>query len=555
MSASSSKTQIFLAGRAFAYLPVYLAAKQKVETHLSDGSTLRWDDAFVIFNTPPKKFLTDRHDDDDRHGDRGCLYAIAKAAQNDQPAIGICDPCEIPVAGLSDELVVVGGLIRHACFWCLADPSMEAADDPRSLQAEHITLHDRAYSNGHYVGKEIARQVAEFHGHNVNEYFGTLGLVVDGALYLVKQNHQRVAAVSASILSTALAHGTGELRYAFPAHNLDRFQNFLTTGLVVSRKFLRDDRFRASVRLLLLGLIFANRYLTASREGSINFILDECRTNNFNDERMLHQAEVHKNIIYRKEKTYLAPLEKVTRSNAEFIYKKLISERNLYSPDCEITEQQWKNGCFGKEREELSDVWPKFEKIVERSILKEAQDEYNSKIALKQDHQQKHKENPFYICVFSIYLLIYTYGYFFVFSIWEEFFVFTSFLAVSILALFKSFPPNMFNLVISNKRRYQVTIALIAVHTLLFVFTFVIIILSSMAGDYNGSCYAPSNYDVLNRLFYFCSCASEKYLGPFLYALGAIQTGLGLISYPYIKQESRTSGRLSWLSRLLTRDG
>ena len=367
------QTQIVLAADAVAYLPFFVANDLKPQIKVS-GGLLSWDEAFLRYTTEPQNTLSTLPPAESRTGDVGCLNAVINAWETDKRAwIAICDPCEIPMLRDSSKLVVVGGLIKRACFWCVADDHVGGASDPRQLAIQNLAIHEPGLATGYQIGHYVAKLRAPI---KPLVYTGPFGLVVDGAAWLSSEEGQMtgVAAVTASVLSAALAEQEKLFRIRFALHEMEEFTDFLTTGFVVHKEALKDDLFRDHLRLLLYGTILASKMLKQSPASAMEYIRRFCRRNDrFVEERLLDSAKVEGSRIVPKTIKPSKPTA-VKESTVRRVHE-LLFDSDLYSCDGEITDSQWQSACFGDRK--VQGDWPPLLDFYRPAVLFEAQREFN----------------------------------------------------------------------------------------------------------------------------------------------------------------------------------
>lgn len=359
------KPRIVQAADAVAYLPLYVAEQSTIALDYPDGE-LNWENAFdPPFRSPPDEFLTGIVGESRRTGDQGCLNAIRNAWSSKTPLIGICDPCNIVDF---QDLVMVGGFINRACFWCLADVNVPDASRPEKLEVSHLFVHERGFLTGHRIGEDVIRRLPKDRHGQAEIVTGTFELLIDGAIWQKAQEPQsKVAAISASILSCVLAEGRG-FRIAFPLHSLPNYGDFLTTAIVVHREALKHRDVRRAVALLLRSLS-----VTQVHAGMMGYTVNElCRLCNvegrFQSERKIDCAQVLNRAVVPKEGAATAPLPDVSQQQAKAVWRAL---QHLYSGDCDISETAWSNALklrengSGAGKHKLSDFF-------DRSIFEEA---------------------------------------------------------------------------------------------------------------------------------------------------------------------------------------
>ena len=153
------RPRIVQAADAVAYLPLYVAEDLQVSLPRAGRDPLRWEDAFgEPCRSPPEEFLGNVKADSHRRGDLGCVRAICAAADADQPLIGICDP--LAVEKHEQELAIIGGLIKRACFWCLTDKDSKARNVD-ALHVDSLFVHDSNFLTGEAIGRAVADRLPE----------------------------------------------------------------------------------------------------------------------------------------------------------------------------------------------------------------------------------------------------------------------------------------------------------------------------------------------------------------------------------------------------------
>lgn len=358
-----NKPQIVQAADAVAYLPLYVAERGRYELALEDGTHLGWDDAFdPPFRSPPEEYLQGVVGETRRTGDLGCLAAIEQAWRLHQvPLIGICDPCSI-VDFHKDSLVIVGGFIRRACFWCLTDDVRVRR--PEDLSVSHLFIHEPGFETGHKIGREFYEAISKRAGGPPDTIQGVFELLIDGAVWLKRnKSESSIAAISASILSCVLATKNG-FNIAFPLYELEKYHEFLSTAIVVHREAIekRED-VRRALTLLLLSLKDSTRSVT-NRSDTIEEILRLTDgTNRFANERLIDCARVQDKAVIRIAEDKSSTLAPVSASQARAVWESL---RPLYSTDCSISETEWQNAWHARGR--IVDT-PKLDSYFDRSII------------------------------------------------------------------------------------------------------------------------------------------------------------------------------------------
>lgn len=344
-----------------------------------EGTSSRgnWGDQFTHFSTASAALLPRDLEDEERTGDRVVLHELLHAWDSrGQASIGVCDPCEIPLLNEDDrnKLVLVGGLIRRACFWCLGDDSLKGGTWPDGMTVDHLAIHEPG-STGHYIGKDLAGRLHSTKGARPTIYEGRIDLVVDGAIYLREvDKRERVMAVTTSALSAALAKGRGFPLRQPVADLVPLFRDFLTTGVVVHREPLAKDRyFRGRVELFLYGLISATRFLRTWPAPSRDLLGTLCRSpDRFVGERRLDSAYVRGTDILPREA--LDNVADINAAIAQDCYD-IIADTDIYAADCEVSPEEWNNACFG-DRKRQTGTWPPLEDHFDDGPLKAAKRRY-----------------------------------------------------------------------------------------------------------------------------------------------------------------------------------
>lgn len=334
------KPRIVQAADAVAYLPLYLAEEVEGELVRDAGNPLldlKWKDAFDDpYRTPPVEYLDHLPKGPEREGDRGCLNAIVRAWDQDTlPLIGFCDPCD--VASFS-ELVLVGGLINRASFWCLTNPRVQAKRI-EDLDLTHIFIHERGFETGYNIGDDILARIKDGGKAIPQHVYGSFDLLVDGAVWLNEnETDVRLAAVSASILSCVIAEQRG-LKIALSLHGLPEYNEFLTTGIVVHKRAL--PLIQDQLTLLVLALRYAIEQIRIDRRRHSRDIARLCNeANRFEAERMIDCAMVELPTITRITAECSGGPTTIDSDQASMIATHL---RNLYSRDCDISDKAWEN--------------------------------------------------------------------------------------------------------------------------------------------------------------------------------------------------------------------
>jgi hypothetical protein len=335
---SAKKPRIVQAADAVAYLPLYAAEKHRYRLERPTGGALAWSEAFGDpWRSPPQEFVSHVNGDLKKSGDLGCLNAIVEAWEREElPLIGICDPIDVALTHGS-ALVIVGAFINRACFWCLTDGHTHATD-LGGLAVDAMFIHDSSFATGHSIGLNILNAIPRGR-HGPPEHFdASFDLLVDGAVWWKEQNPGgRVAAVTASILSCVLAEQRKGFRVAFPIYDLDRYDRFLTTAIVVHRKALREEHVREALTLLILALR-EGRQQVAMADAVIDDLV-ALSASRFEDERRIDCAQVSKGKVVGNG---CNATEIVRQEHARQVLE-MLRQRPIYSEDCRVRQQEWSN--------------------------------------------------------------------------------------------------------------------------------------------------------------------------------------------------------------------
>lgn len=332
------KARIVQAADALAYLPLYRAEEKNLRLDLGNGEELKWGDAFeTTERTPPARYFEGLGEVMNRTGDIGCLNVIRLAGKEER-LIGICDPIEITDRKFED-LVMVAGFIRRACFWCLTDLET-SAKAARSLDVDRLFIHDASFATGNALGSHL-------HHHRDGRarrqpITGAFELLVDGAVSLRENGGDlRIAAISASILSCEIARVKG-FKIAYPLTDVAPYDPFLSTGIVVHRQALEDQEFRLQLSLLLLAIREALRDLQTGEIPGSETILKLCTAEGrFREERLIDCARVEGNLVVPKNAGPHSQAD-ISLGQATEIYRWLVSAK-LYSLDGKVAHAEWAN--------------------------------------------------------------------------------------------------------------------------------------------------------------------------------------------------------------------
>ena len=358
------KPRIVQAADAVAYLPLYMAESSSFSIRLADGTDFSWHEAFdEAYRSPPDVHLTGITGKNNRTGDQGCLNAIRIAWGKGIPLVGVCDPCNIVD---SKDLVMVGGLIDRASFWCLVDESVSRASKPENLKVSHLFIHGRGFLTGHRIGDWVLSRVPKEDSNGPDIVTGTFELLVDGAIWQKAQNPESsIAAISASILSCVIAQDR-RFRIAFAMHDLPEYREFLTTALVVHRDALK----LAHVRQALTLLIYSLGKVEAVGDFVNNAVSEILRLSNdekrFASERRIDSALVADGAVISKPQATSAPLPDISKEQGREVWRQL---RSIYSSDCDISHAAWRNAIRLRESAAKASSIPVLDDYFDRSIL------------------------------------------------------------------------------------------------------------------------------------------------------------------------------------------
>jgi hypothetical protein len=361
------KPRIIQAADAVAYLPLYVAERGGVALELGHGRELTWNDAFgEPSRSPPIEYLEAISTGPGRSGDQGCLNAVAGAWESKRvPLIGFCDPCNI-TAHHADKLVIVGGFIRRACFWCLTDNNVDAAK-PEDLTVTDLFIHGSGFETGHKIGEKILGLLRR-RANPPDVVEGSFELLIDGAVWYKKANPSRhIAAVSASILSCVIAEEEHGFKVAFPLNKLAEYREFLTTGIVVHREALQDQEMRVALKLLLRSLMWCQKHIAVMNHAVEELLILANEQGRFSHERRINSARVEGLAVVPNGEAAESPLQNITRSQATAVWRALCRD-SIYDPTCDISANQWENAWKLR-----GDEPPPLDRYFDRTILDEAQ--------------------------------------------------------------------------------------------------------------------------------------------------------------------------------------
>lgn len=358
------KPRIVQAADAVAYLPLYIAESSSFTIKLPDGSDFSWGDAFDdAYLSPPDEHLDGIMGKNNRTGDQGCLNAIRIAWGKQIPLIGVCDPCSI--VG-SEDLVMVGGLINRASFWCLADEDVQRASKPEELNVSHLFIHNLGFQTGHRIGNRVLDRIAKVNANGPQPITGTFELLVDGAVWQKEQDQQsRVAAISASILSCVIAQER-KFRIAFAMHDLPEYKDFLTTALVVHRDALKLAHVRQALTLLVYSLSQCEAIGNFANHAVKEILRLSNQDQRFASERRIDLAMVADDAVVSKPQVTAGPLPDITKDQGRDVWRFL---KTIYSPDCEISPKAWENAIKLRESAGTGNPIPRLEDYFDRSTL------------------------------------------------------------------------------------------------------------------------------------------------------------------------------------------
>lgn len=363
---TSARVPIVLAADAFAYLPIQVLWDQNPTCADVDGIPSRFRELFdAPADTVMGRYLPQTLDEPRSRGDLGCLNAIKHAwDEHQQAAIGVCDVCEMVPLKLVDELVVVGSLISRPSFWCIVDSDLADAKFPE-IPAQYLVIHEEGYETGYVLGKKLYDEIVESQVSApptiVKKDFDN---VVDEAIWLRKQGKRKVAAVTASVLSVALANEHGfSVSHAYATDN--EFKNFLTTGIVVHRAAIDDPKFRSLVETFLGKLNWVIKTMHTDPKGWRQRIITLANGHGmFEGERQLEGDDD-------------GPME-IKQSHADLAHQLLSEGEGLYSNDLIVVESQWRGACLGERR--TSHRWPALRQIFNISVLRNAMNKYDEDV-------------------------------------------------------------------------------------------------------------------------------------------------------------------------------